>query len=80
MLNKETKQYNIVFSDDVPGIDPRFKGHIIIDIISTKTKTQVPVVCCKVEGAKFTIIYSHGNATDIGAMFSRFISLSVSLQ
>ena len=34
----------------------------------------------RVPGAAFTLIYSHGNATDIGAMRDRYIELSRRLQ
>lgn len=56
-----------------------FKQPVLVDIIDTKWNTKVPLVCLKVPGAKFTILYSHGNATDLGGMFSRYVYIAVKL-
>jgi len=42
--------------------------------------TLLALVCLRHKDAKFTMIYSHGNATDVGAMFLVYTMLSLSLK
>jgi abhydrolase domain-containing protein 17 len=51
-----------------------------VHAIRTKQNTCVPLISLRHPDAKYTIIYSHGNATDIGAMFLIFTMISVSLR
>jgi fermentation-respiration switch protein FrsA (DUF1100 family) len=53
---------------------------ITVDIVETNKHTKVPLICLKYPGAKYTLIYSHGNATDIGAMYSMFVIVATSLK
>ena len=47
---------------------PAFDG-VTAHLLHTKNKTRVPVMCFRTPGAKLTVIVSHGNATDCGAMY-----------
>ena len=64
----------------MPKLPIDFNGEIKIDMIETKSKSTIPVICFQAKNAKSTILYSHGNATDLGAMYSRYLSLAASLQ
>lgn len=75
--NEETKKYSIAFSTDLP--DVRYEN-LKVTILETKTKTKVPVLCLTHPEAKYTIIYSHGNATDCGAMFVMYAMIALSLK
>ena len=46
-----------------------------VHIIETATKTRIPVLYFKHPEAKYTIIFSHGNAVDIGGMIHFFLLL-----
>jgi hypothetical protein len=49
----------------------------VVTMIPTRTKgTSIPIVYFPTPGAQHTIIYSHGNATDIGAMYSFYVALA----
>lgn len=41
-------------------------------LLHTKQRTIVPVFVFRMTNAKYTIIFSHGNAADIGVMFNTF--------
>lgn len=45
-------------------------------LLTTKNKTKVPVLCFRVEGAKLTVVFSHGNATDCGAMYILYFMIA----
>ena len=66
--NEETATYSIEFSPQANTVKWP-KENMIVELLRTKTKTTIPLVCLKHKNARFTIIYSHGNATDVGAMF-----------
>ena len=76
---KSAGEYHIELSPDLPRI-PDYRDKLTVDIIATKTKTKIPIICFQTSGAKFTIIYSHGNATDCGAMYGRFMSIAMNLR
>ena len=64
----------------IPIKTRNFDGEVLFDMLETKNKTTVPIVCFRVKNAKYTIIYSHGNATDIGAMYIRYQLLALALR
>ena len=66
--NEETATYSIEFTPQANAVKWP-KENMIVELLRTKTKTTIPLVCLKHKNARFTIIYSHGNATDVGAMF-----------
>jgi pimeloyl-ACP methyl ester carboxylesterase len=76
-FDEETKKYSVAFSEDLPDVP--FEN-LKATILETKTKTKVPVLCLTYPGAKYTIIYSHGNATDCGAMFVMYAMIALSLK
>ena len=49
------------------------------EMITTATGTRIPLICIRSKNAKYTFLFSHGNATDIGAMLSFYLSLSKAL-
>ncbi len=51
-----------------------------IHYVPTRSKTNVVVALFPVENAMYTIIFSHGNATDLGQMFPIFAQMSKILQ
>eukprot|EP01041_Mallomonas_annulata_P004266 gene4266-8489_t len=75
--DEESKSYAIELSIDSSVL----KGfQIAVDLISTKAGTMIPVICFHIENASHTVIYSHGNATDCGAMFSRYAEMAKRLR
>lgn len=51
-----------------------------VDFIRTKSKTRIAVGLFRSPGSAYTIIVSHGNATDLGFMFPVLAQLSVVLR
>ncbi|KDO31213.1 hypothetical protein SPRG_03831 [Saprolegnia parasitica CBS 223.65] len=45
-------------------------------MVPTRPGNEVPCFVFRYPEAEFTLIFSHGNATDCGAMYSRYIALS----
>ena len=77
--NEDSKEYSFMMGKELPRPEVSFKYPILVDIIDTEWNTKVPLICLKIPNAKFTILYSHGNATDLGGMFSRYIYIAVKL-
>ena len=78
VLNEETKEYEVILLEEFECNVSSFA--IKADLVSTATGTKIPAICIKVADAKKTLLYSHGNATDIGAMFIFFVAVSRVLQ
>jgi len=74
--NKSTGEYSIELCNTLPR--SKFKG-VEVDVVTTKSKTAVPVLLFRIPDAKYTILYSHGNATDCGAMYAYYVHLAQSL-
>ncbi|KAL0380982.1 UNVERIFIED_CONTAM: Alpha/beta hydrolase domain-containing protein 17C [Sesamum angustifolium] len=53
-----------------------------VDVLRLKTKrgTEIVAMYVKHQAAKLTLLYSHGNAADIGQMYDLFYELSIILQ
>ena len=75
--NELTGAYDIEFSPLAAHIDYE---NLTVELLRTKTKTTIPVLCLRYPGAKLTLIYSHGNATDCGAMFIMYAMLALTLK
>jgi pimeloyl-ACP methyl ester carboxylesterase len=73
----EAKEHTIVFSEDLPVV---LFSTLKVDIIETATKTKVPLICLSLKDAKYTLIFSHGNATDCGAMYITYAMLALALK
>ncbi|CAA0828322.1 alpha/beta-Hydrolases superfamily protein [Striga hermonthica] len=56
--------------------------HENVDVLRVKTKrgTEIVGVYVKNPGAKLTLLYSHGNAADLGQMYDLFTELSIHLR
>lgn len=52
-----------------------------VDVLKlwTKKRNEIVVVYVKNPSASLTVLYSHGNAADVGQMFNVFVELSVHL-
>lgn len=66
--------WKLVLSSDLRY--PKFDNQLLVRLLTSKNKTRVPVLCFRMPGAKLTIIFSHGNATDIGAMYILFFMIA----
>ncbi|KAL8044261.1 hypothetical protein ABFS82_08G035700 [Erythranthe guttata] len=53
-----------------------------VDVLKVKSKrgTEIVAVYVKNPSAKLTLLYSHGNAADLGQMYDLFIELSIHLR
>ena len=78
-----SEQLKIVLVDDtgavieplsVPWVDLK------IEILRTKRNQSIPVVFLKNIHARFTVIYSHGNSTDLGLVLNSLIDLCLQLK
>ncbi|KAM0058083.1 putative serine aminopeptidase, S33, alpha/Beta hydrolase [Helianthus debilis subsp. tardiflorus] len=74
--------YRVVVTDsnslrmtDVPE-----RGNVDVLKIKTKRGTEIVAVYVKNPAAKLTILYSHGNAADLGQMYELFCQLSLHLR
>jgi abhydrolase domain-containing protein 17 len=76
-FNDVTGAYDIEFSQLAAHIEYE---NLTVELLRTKSKTTIPVLCLKYPGAKLTLIYSHGNATDCGAMFIMYAMLALTLK
>lgn len=64
-----------------PDIQEYMGSHTaIIDCIRTKSKSRIVVALFAYPGATYTMIVSHGNATDLGYMFPVLVQMSISLR
>lgn len=76
--HEEDGKYSFRFTDDATNVNTA--NNITFDMLTTKNKTKVPIVVFTYPKAKYTILYSHGNATDCGAMFQMYALLSTYLK
>ncbi|ETW01296.1 hypothetical protein, variant 3 [Aphanomyces invadans] len=53
-----------------------FSSTASLAVVRTKRGQEIPCFVFRHPEATFTMIYSHGNATDCGGMFLRYLSLS----
>lgn len=61
--------YKLLLAPDLPAVPREVARCYSCHLVATATGTFVPLVLFTHEGAHFTIVVSHGNASDIGAMF-----------
>jgi len=54
--------------------------HHSAEMIITKGKSVIPLLVFKTPGALLTMIFSHGNATDCGAMYAFYSTLATELK
>jgi len=70
--DESTKKLKFVVNPDLEPI-PFERTEVVI--LTTKKKRSICAVLYTAPGAKYTILYSHGNATDLGAMHDRYVGL-----
>lgn len=65
----------------VLALEP-FPQHDNVEVVkfSTRRGSEIVAVYVKHPMAKSTILYSHGNAADIGQMYDLFLELSLNLR
>lgn len=76
--NDRTGEYDVVLKQNMESGIPRFDSKAVF--VTTSTGSKIPVICFSSLGTKKTLLYSHGNATDIGVMFLFFVILSKVLE
>ncbi|KAF0716588.1 Aste57867_2766 [Aphanomyces stellatus] len=64
------------FDDD----NREYESAATVTIVHTKAGNDIPCFVFRHPQAKFTLIFSHGNATDCGGMYLRYLSLSRELK
>lgn len=70
-------EYLITLASNIPyQVD---KG-LRVEFLKTKSNTYIPVIYIKYSESSKTILYSHGNATDIGAMYSLYHAMAMHLK
>ena len=76
-------EYSVVLRDEIDElVSPILRSGSIkreVHVVKTKTGGTVPLFLFRVKKAKATIFYSHGNATDLGAMTPRFLEMCQNL-
>ncbi len=61
--------YKLILSPELPPVPREVARSFSCHMIPSRTGTMVPIVLFTHTDAHFTIVVSHGNASDIGAMF-----------
>lgn len=69
-------QLEIIIDESLP---PKPYENMEVTYVTTRRRKRVLVVLYKCPGAKYTILYSHGNATDCGSMHEMFVDLVIRL-
>nr|GEX24958.1 protein ABHD17C-like [Tanacetum cinerariifolium] len=78
--------YTVVVTDDDGGRKKMRLSDVNerenVDVLKVKTKkgTEIVLMFVKDPVAKMTVLYSHGNAADLGQMYELFCQLSVHLK
>ncbi|KAJ0495009.1 putative serine aminopeptidase, S33, alpha/Beta hydrolase [Helianthus annuus] len=75
--------YRVVVTTDSNSLrmtDVPERGNVDVLKIKTKRGTEIVAVYVKNPAAKLTILYSHGNAADLGQMYELFCQLSLHLR
>nr|GEW26529.1 protein ABHD17C-like [Tanacetum cinerariifolium] len=78
--------YKVVVTDDDGGTKKMRLSDVNerenVDVLKVKTKkgTEIVLMFVKDPVAKMTVLYSHGNAADLGQMYELFCQLSVHLK
>lgn len=75
LYDEATATYKIEFSSHANSVQYE---DLTVELLRTSAHTTIPLVCLRHKGAKYTVIYSHGNATDVGAMFFLYAMMAVS--
>lgn len=63
-----------------PGVSTMSLRDVKTYVLTSNQQTAIPIFCIRHFAPKYTILFSHGNATDIGAMHLVFIIMATRLQ
>ena len=78
--NIEDGKKSLTLADDVHPVLKFATGTIRVERLVDKSEgCDIPLVAFLVPNAKYTLLYSHGNATDIGGMYNRLCSIAQTL-
>lgn len=72
--DEESGRYSLYFPED--SADVSRSQNIKVELLTSRTRTKIPVLVLTHPAAKYTILYSHGNATDCGAMLPMYKLIS----
>lgn len=75
-FDEDKQEYSLQLASDLPISN--YKNMTVV-VIQTKSHSLIPIFHIKVPNPKYTMIYSHGNATDCGAMLSTYIHIALAL-
>ena len=53
---------------------------VSVEWLKTSSRNYVPALYFQIAGAQHTLLFSHGNGTDIGQMFDFFVHLATTLK
>lgn len=73
----EKKEFTVNFSNE---LSPVSYPNTRVTMIETKNRTKVPIIYLTHPEAKYTLLFSHGNATDCGAMYAVYVMLASMLK
>jgi len=62
-----------------PSLGPPVWPEYTVDLVQTKRRNTIPVMLFECPRAKRTLLHSHANATDMGAMHHRYAELAIEL-
>lgn len=68
ILDKDFQRKHIQFDTDLGEIPGSMRDTFSTYLITTTNNTKVPIILFETENAYFTMIVSHGNASDMGSM------------
>jgi abhydrolase domain-containing protein 17 len=70
-------KYELMLCEEVMPVLAFSGGRIVIDrAIDAKRSCDIPIIAFLVDGATQTILFSHGNATDVGGMYNRLCHMA----
>ena len=75
--------FEVILREDIEQlVNPVLRSGSIkreVHMVKTKSRSTIPLFLFKVKNPIATIFYSHGNATDLGAMSPRFLEICQNL-
>lgn len=77
MYDPVTKKYKVVFEDTLPEFTT---DNLEVCLLRTRSGGRVPVFYIATPGATETILFSHGNASDCGAMYQIYLLMAHTLR
>lgn len=78
-IDKDEESGKYVLSCEASETRPDLCRGLFVDVVTTSSKTKIPIICFRHPEATLTLIYSHGNATDLGGMFIMYAVMAFTL-